>query len=70
MSRSRHLPVYVSLEEGAHIMSLSTRTIRRRISDGTIPSYQCGDPSASASTSSKPPYTASPPVESDTARAA
>ncbi|MDR7254153.1 excisionase family DNA binding protein [Nocardioides sp. BE266] len=23
-------------------MSLSTRTIRRRISDGTIPAYQCG----------------------------
>ena len=24
------------------MMSLSTRTIRRRISDGTIPAYQCG----------------------------
>jgi excisionase family DNA binding protein len=31
-----------SLEEAAEIMSLSTRTIRRRISDGTIPAYQCG----------------------------
>ena len=42
MNRSKELPVYVSLEEAAHIMSLSTRTIRRRISDGTIPAYQCG----------------------------
>jgi excisionase family DNA binding protein len=30
------------IEEAAEIMSLSTRTIRRRISDGTIPAYQCG----------------------------
>jgi excisionase family DNA binding protein len=42
MSRPRELPVYVSLEEAAQVMSLSTRTIRRRISDGTIPAYQCG----------------------------
>ena len=42
MTRKRELPVYVSLEEAAEIMSLSTRTIRRRISDGTIPAYQCG----------------------------
>lgn len=42
MTRARELPVYVSLDEAAHIMSLSTRTIRRRISDGTIPAYQCG----------------------------
>ena len=42
MARKRELPVYVSLEEAAEIMSLSTRTIRRRISDGTIPAYQCG----------------------------
>lgn len=42
MTRTRDLPVYVSLDEAAHIMSLSTRTIRRRISDGTIPAYQCG----------------------------
>ncbi len=42
MTRKRDLPVYVSLEEAAEIMSLSTRTIRRRISDGTIPAYQCG----------------------------
>jgi len=42
MTRKRELPVYVSLEEAADIMSLSTRTIRRRISDGTIPAYQFG----------------------------
>lgn len=42
MSSSKQFPVYVSLEEAAHILSLSTRTIRRRIADGTIPAYQCG----------------------------
>ncbi|MEJ7796376.1 MAG: helix-turn-helix domain-containing protein [Nocardioides sp.] len=42
MTRKVELPVYVSLEEAAEMMSLSTRTIRRRISDGTIPAYQCG----------------------------
>ncbi len=42
MARKRELSVYLSLEEAAQIMSLSTRTIRRRISDGTIPAYQCG----------------------------
>ncbi len=42
MTKQKDLPVYVSLEEAAQMMSLSTRTIRRRISDGTIPAYQCG----------------------------
>jgi excisionase family DNA binding protein len=42
MARRRELPVYVSLEEAAEMRSLSTRTVRRRISDGTIPAYQCG----------------------------
>lgn len=42
MTKKRELPVYVSLEEAAEMMSLSARTIRRRISDGTIPAYQCG----------------------------
>ena len=41
-SKSRDLPVYVSIEEAAQIMSLSIRTIRRGISDGTIPAYHCG----------------------------
>ena len=30
------LPVYLSLEEAAEVMSLSVKTIRRRIADGTI----------------------------------
>jgi excisionase family DNA binding protein len=42
MPRKKDLPVYVSLDEAAEMMSMSTRTIRRRISDGTIPAYQCG----------------------------
>jgi len=42
MARKKELPIYLSLEEAAEVMSLSTRTIRRRISDGTIPAYQCG----------------------------
>ena len=42
MARKKELPVYVSLDEAAEMMSLSTRTMRRRISDGTIPAYQCG----------------------------
>jgi len=36
------LPVYLSLQEAAEVMSLSVKTIRRRIADGTIPAYQCG----------------------------
>ena len=36
------LPVYLSLEQAAQVMSLSVKTIRRRIADGTIPAYQCG----------------------------
>lgn len=39
MPRKSELPTYVSLEQAAEILSLSTRTIRRRISDGTIPAY-------------------------------
>ena len=38
----RTFPVYLSLEEAAEVMSLSVKTIRRRIADGTIPAYQCG----------------------------
>jgi len=38
----RKLPVYVSLEEAAEILSVSTETVRRRISDGTIPAHHCG----------------------------
>lgn len=39
---SRTLPVYLSLDEAAEVLSLSVKTIRRRIADGTIPAYQCG----------------------------
>ncbi len=42
MTRQRELPIYLSLDEAAEVMSLSTRTIRRRISDGTIPAYGYG----------------------------
>ena len=35
------LPFYLSLVEAAEVMSLSVKTIRRRIADGTIPAYQC-----------------------------
>jgi len=38
----RNLPVYLSLDQAAEMMSLSVKTIRRRIADGTIPAYQCG----------------------------
>jgi excisionase family DNA binding protein len=38
----RNLPVYLSLEQAAEMMSLSVKTIRRRVADGTIPAYQCG----------------------------
>ncbi len=38
----KKLPTYLSLDEAAEVMSLSVKTIRRRISDGTIPAYQCG----------------------------
>ena len=39
---NKSLPVYLSLEEAAEVMSPSVKTIRRRIADGTIPAYQCG----------------------------
>lgn len=42
MRTTRTLPRYISLEEAAEMMSVSTKTIRRRISDGTIPAYHCG----------------------------
>jgi len=39
---SARLPTYVSLDQAADMMSLSVKTIRRRIADGTIPAYKCG----------------------------
>ena len=41
--RSQPLPIYVSVDEAAAVMSVSAKTIRRRISDGTIPAYHCGN---------------------------
>ncbi|GGD32010.1 helix-turn-helix domain-containing protein [Nocardioides daphniae] len=43
MTQHRNLPTYLSIEEAATVMSVSTKTIRRRISDGTIPAYHCGN---------------------------
>ncbi len=40
--KQRTLPVYLSVEEAAQVMSVSAKTIRRRISDGTIPANECG----------------------------
>lgn len=42
VARQRVRPVYVSIEDAAAMMSMSTVTIRRRISDGSIPAYKCG----------------------------
>lgn len=41
-SLRKALPVYLSLAEAADVMSLSVKTVRRRIADGTIPAYTCG----------------------------
>ncbi len=33
---------YVSLSQAADLMSVSVKTVRRRIADGTLPAYRCG----------------------------
>lgn len=33
---------YLTLAEAAELMSVSVKTLRRRIDDGTIPAYRCG----------------------------
>ena len=33
---------YVSLAEAGALMSISVKTVRRRIADGTLPAYRCG----------------------------
>jgi excisionase family DNA binding protein len=33
---------YLSLAEAAELMSVSVKTLRRRIADGTLPAYRCG----------------------------
>lgn len=42
MTKRTDLPVYLSLTEAADVMSMSVKTIRRRITEGTIPAYSCG----------------------------
>lgn len=42
MATTRNIPTYISLAEAATMLSMSPKTIRRRISDGTIPAYRCG----------------------------
>lgn len=57
----KQLPTYVSLARAAQITDQSVRTIRRRISDGTIPAYRFGPRQIRInSTTSKPPPTGSP----------
>lgn len=41
MSDGRHSD-YVSLSQAAELMSVSVKTVRRRIADGTLPAYRCG----------------------------
>lgn len=36
------LPTYVSLAQAAQITAQSVRTIRRRVSDGSLPAYKFG----------------------------
>ena len=38
---TKKLPTYLSITDAAEVMSVSTKTIRRRISDGTIPACPC-----------------------------
>lgn len=42
MREQRVLPVYLSLDEAAECMSVSVKTIRRWIAEGTLPAYRCG----------------------------
>ena len=42
MPSERALLVYVSIGDAAEVMSVSTKTIRRRINDGAIPAYRFG----------------------------
>jgi len=42
MPERRPVPVYLSLEQAADCMSVSVKTIRRWIAEGTLPAYRCG----------------------------
>jgi len=51
---AKKLPIYLSLDEAAEIMSLSTKTIKRRIATAPSPPTNAANtPSESASTTSK-----------------
>ena len=39
---TKTLPTYVSLAQAAEITEQSVRTIRRRVSDGSLPAYKFG----------------------------
>lgn len=38
----RALPTYITLERAAQITEQSVKTIRRRVSDGSLPAYKFG----------------------------
>lgn len=40
--QQRAMPVYLTIEEAAQVLSMAPLTIRRLISNGTIPAYQAG----------------------------
>jgi excisionase family DNA binding protein len=42
MSQNKNLPTYLSLDEAAEMLSVSVKTLRRRISEGSLPGYRCG----------------------------
>lgn len=41
-SSRKPFPTYISLEQAAEITEQSVRTIRRRVSDGSLPAYKFG----------------------------
>lgn len=42
MPERRPIPVYLTLDEAAECMSVSTKTIRRWIAADILPAYRCG----------------------------
>lgn len=42
MSERPTRPIYVSLTDAADYLSVSVKTVRRMIADGTIPGYRLG----------------------------
>jgi excisionase family DNA binding protein len=37
-------PAFVSLDEAALLLGVSSRTFRRRVADGSVPAYRVGPP--------------------------